>query len=383
MTGAEENVAQKRCMQRFASRNMAVAVWIVTLLLLIHALYLGKALLMPITLSLLAYLAMRPIVVRMRRHRVPAWLAAGLVTCLFGGLVVAIFSLVSEPAQYWAMRVPQRVHKIAEQLESFKRPLEVFNSAEEQIEKLTETERVDAPLKVEVTSPSLVDREVLFSSTGQVLSLLFAISITSFFLLASDDDLLRRLMRTLPTLTDRKKALSIVLDLQDLVGAYLAQITMINFGLGCAVALMTWSVGMPTPLLWGVMAMLLNYIPFVGALVGAVVIFLAAAVEFDQVAWAVATTTFYLALTGIEANFITPMVLGKTMKVGPVMVLLAVAFWGFLWGLSGIIVAVPMLIVLRLISSSFPATKPIAILLGEEVTVEEVSEETSVSTAAA
>ncbi len=112
--------------------------------------------------------------------------------------------------------------------------------------------------------------------------------------------------------------------------------------------------------------MLLNYIPFAGAFVGATIVFLAAAIEFDQLWWAVVITGLYLALTSIEANLVTPTVLGKTMRVGPVLVLLACAFWGFVWGLPGVIVAVPMLMVVREICCAFKTTRPIAIILGED-----------------
>ncbi|NND96108.1 MAG: AI-2E family transporter [Pirellulaceae bacterium] len=347
--------------------QLTVAVWIVTSLLVIHMLYFAASLFVPLTMAMLAYLTMRPVVRRMTRTGLPAWVAAGAVTLLFGGITLAIATLIAQPAQYWAEKVPQSLSTIGPKLATLKRPLEVFDTAEEHLEQLTDSDDINAPLKVEVAAPTIVDKEVLFNGTGQLLAFLFAVGITSFFLLASDDDLLRRLMRALPTLSDRKKAYSIVLEIQDMVGSYLAQITMINFGLGCAVGLMTWMCGMPTPLLWGVMAMILNFIPFVGALIGAIVIFVASALEFDHLWWPITITCLYLTLTSIEANFVTPAVLGKTLKLGPVMVLLACASWGLLWGLPGVIVAVPMMIVVRLVCSHFRATRPIAILLGDDV----------------
>lgn len=357
-----------------APRQLVIAGWSCTFLMATYGLYFARSLLVPLVISLLAYLAMRPFVGRMKRLGIPAWTAAAIVTFLFGGAVVVTSTMIAGPAQYWFDKAPRGLNTIGPKLATLKRPLEIFDTAEKQIEKLTESEDLDAPLKVEVTAPSIVDKQTLFSNTGQLLAFLFAIAVMSFFLLASDDDLLRRLIRTLPTLSDRKKALAIVYEIQDMVGSYLSLITFINFGLGCCVALMTWLCGMPTPLLWGVIAMLMNYIPFVGAFIGAGVVFLASAMEFDQLWWAVVITSLYLTLTSIEANFVTPMILGRTMKLGPVMVLLAVAFWGFLWGLPGVIVAVPMLMVVRQICASFKATRAIAILLGDECMLEDDAE---------
>ena len=364
------NTDDQNC-ELLAPKQLVVAGWLCTCLLTTYALYFASSLFVPLTISLLAYLAMRPFVGRMKKLGIPAWTAAAIVTLLFGGVVVATSTMIAGPAQYWIEKAPTGLSSIAPKLATLKRPLEIFDSAEKQIEKLTESKKIDAPLKVEVTTPAIVDKQMLFSNTGQLLAFLFAIAVMSFFLLASDDDLLRRLIRTLPTFSDRKKALAIMFEIQDMVGSYLAQITVINFGLGCCVALMAWVCGMPTPLLWGVIAMLMNYIPFVGALIGAGVIFLAAAIEFDQLWWAIVITGSYLTLTSIEANIVTPTVLGRTMKLGPVMVLLAVAFWGFLWGLPGVIVAVPMMMVVRQICASFETTKPIAILLGDECVLEE------------
>lgn len=364
--------------ERLASRQLVVAAWILTLLLVTHTLYMASSLLVPLTVSLLTYLAMRPVVCRMKRAGIPAWFAAGLVTLFFGGAVVTTAQLIAPQAQYWAGKGPESLAAVASKLKTLKQPLEAFDTAEQHLEQLTETSDSDAPLKVEVSPPAIIDKKVLFSGTGQLLAFLMAVGVTSFFLLASDDAVLRRILKALPTLGDRKKALSLVLDLQEMIGSYLAQITLINFSLGCAVALMTWACGMPTPLLWGVVAMLLNFIPFVGALIGATVVFLAAAIHVDQLLWPLIITGFYLTLTGIEAHLITPTILGKTMQVGPVLVLMAVAFWGFLWGLPGVIVAVPMLMVVREVCCVFQTTRPIAIILGEDFDddcVQERSEE--------
>ena len=185
-----------------------------------------------------------------------------------------------------------------------------------------------------------------------------------FFLLATGDDVINRSLRIIPSKKRRERALQLACDIQDGVGSYLGHITIINIGLGVIATIVMWMLGMPSPLLWGVLATIFNFIPYVGPLAASVVVFVAAVGEFDSFGRAAVTAGVFWSLTAIEGQFVTPSVLGKSLNLGPVVVLVAVAFWGFMWGIPGVFIAVPLVIAMRYIFDCFDATKPIATMLG-------------------
>jgi len=194
--------------------------------------------------------------------------------------------------------------------------------------------------------------------------LLAVIAVTMFCLLATGDDVINRSLRIIPSKEGRERALQLACDVQDGVGSYLGYITIINIGLGVVATVVMWLLGMPSPLLWGVLATLFNFIPYVGPLAASSVVFVAAVGEFDSFGRAAMTAGIFWGLTAVEGQFVTPSVLGKSLKLGPVVVLVAVAFWGFMWGIPGIFIAVPLVIAMRYTFDCFDATKPIATMLG-------------------
>ena len=356
-----------RRVERLSVERIAVAVWLCTLLFIGYTLYLASGLLIPLTFALLLYLTMRPLVTRLRHWGLSPWLAAGAIMLSLAAAVGLVAFLILQPAQYWLSAGPENFKEVGGKLKSLTRPLDVVDNVEEQLDQLTrEQEKAeDAPVQVQVTSPTFMDRETALSHTWQAALFLGGIGLVTFFLLATGDELLKRLLRAMPSFGDRKKALSIIIDVQEAVGHYLAQITLINFCLGCAVGAMAYLMGMPTPLLWGVIAMTFNFIPYLGALAGVTIFFVAAAMEFE-LGYAALVAGLYLSFTTIEGNLITPTLLGRSLEVEPVVVLIAISVWGFLWGLPGVIMAVPLLVAIRLVCVRFEATHGVAILLGEQ-----------------
>ena len=352
--------------------SISVALWLLASIAVMVTIYFGSGLLVPLTFAVLAYLTLRPLTCRLRAFRIPPTAAAALVTLAIILAAAAVTAAVVQPAQYWIQNSQSNFATVSNKLKSIRQPMRVFERAEDQIEELTEESagepEEDQPVEVEVTKPGMLSKQTLMSTTMQALLFVTGVGLLTFFMLATGDDLLNRLMKSLPDFGQRRKAIEMISEIQDLVGTYLAQITMINAGLGVAVALVTWLCDMDTPLLWGVLAATLNFIPYVGALIGAALVFLAATVQFDALSSAVLVAVLYLTCTTIEGNFITPTIVGNRLNLGPVMVLISVSFWGFLWGLPGVVVAVPLLIIARLAFASYEVTEPIAVLLGAEGT---------------
>jgi predicted PurR-regulated permease PerM len=185
-----------------------------------------------------------------------------------------------------------------------------------------------------------------------------------YFLLVSGDLFLRKLVRVTPTLAGKRKAVEVAHRVQGDLARYLATITAINVGLGVAGGLAMALLGMPNPALWGAMAALFNFVPYVGAVVGTGIVGVVAALTFgDGPRW-LAAPLVYFALTGLEGYLVTPMILGQRLRLNPVAILLGLLFWGWLWGIAGAFLAVPLLVALKILSENLPRLEPVNEFLG-------------------
>jgi predicted PurR-regulated permease PerM len=174
------------------------------------------------------------------------------------------------------------------------------------------------------------------------------------FLLASGDMLYEKIIRVLPTLSDKKRALRIVHDIEASISRYLLTVTLINVGLGVVIGLVMWALGMPSPAVWAVASVVLNFLPYIGAVVGVGVTAVVAFVHFDGLTAALLPPLAYLACTIVEGNVVTPLVLGRRLELNTVALFVGVAFWGFVWGIVGVFLAVPLLVVLKVFCDHFP-----------------------------
>jgi predicted PurR-regulated permease PerM len=181
-----------------------------------------------------------------------------------------------------------------------------------------------------------------------------------YFLLAYDGVFLEKIIRVAPRLEDKKRALSIMRTIEAHISRYLLTITAINIGLGFAVGVTVHFLGLRNPIMWGVMVALLNYVPYLGALTGIICMTLGAVLSFDSLGYAMIFPASYLTLAVLEGNFITPFILGKSLTLNPVLILVALAFWGWMWGISGMILAVPILAAFKIFCDHIEPMAPIA-----------------------
>lgn len=175
------------------------------------------------------------------------------------------------------------------------------------------------------------------------------------FLLGSGNMVYDKIVRVLPTFHDKKTAVSIVHDIEASISQYLLTITLINMGLGVAIGLAMWAIGMPTPYLWGLGATFLNFLLFIGAITGVGLVAIVALVSFDSISYALLPPLAYLSLTALEGNIITPLILGRRLELNTVAIFIGVAFWGWVWGLVGVRIAVPLLVVVKRCCDHLPS----------------------------
>ena len=283
-----------------------------------------------------------PLVEGLRRLRVPEWAGAGLVVLALLAILAGSLYLLFEPALEWLDRAPASLERVAEKLEGLRGPVEQVNRATEEVERLTtsggeEGRRRTVQIEAQSLSGVLLSQaQAIFAGVAVMLALLY-------FLLAAGDLFLRKLIRVLPTFDDKKRAVDIARALQSDVSVYLSTITLINIGLGLAIAGAMHLLGMPNPLLWGVLATVLNFIPYLGAVVGIAVMAVVALLTFDTPGQVVLPPLAYFVITSAEGYFLTPTILGRRLTLNPVMILLGLIFWGWLWGIAGAVLAVPML----------------------------------------
>ena len=185
-----------------------------------------------------------------------------------------------------------------------------------------------------------------------------------YFLLAVGDLFLEKLIKVLPQLGDKKKAVAIVRETEASISTYLFTVTLVNLGLGLVVALVMHLVGMPNPLLWGALAGLAEFVPYLGATVMLIMLSLAGLVTFPQLGHAMLVPGAYLAVNLVQANFVTPTVLGRRLTLNPVAILLGLVFWWWLWGVGGAFIAVPILATFKIFCDHIEALAPIGEFLG-------------------
>ena len=340
------------------SRGQWFCLLAITISLIFYGLYSARAIMFPVTLSLLIALPLRPLVRACRSTGMPNPLGALLIVAV---LVVAVLSgcvMLWKPAKGWIADSKDKLEAVEQKLSRVRGPLADVQEAGKSVEKLATENQDPTTLKVEVKQPSLTS--TVLSATGDILvGGTITVSLV-FMLLAFGDGMLNGIVELLPKRVDRQNVLETIRDAEQTISNYLLTYTLINLVLGIIIGVGMWAIGMPNPVLWGVMAACLNYIPFLGLAVGTGVVFLVGVISFDSLGYAMLAPAIYLAANGVEANIITPMLLGRSLKLNVIVIFLFIIVWGWMWGIGGALIAVPLLIVAKVVCDHVQRLKPIS-----------------------
>jgi predicted PurR-regulated permease PerM len=334
---------------------------VICVVLAIYTLYFGRAVIIPLMVALLLKLVLSPVVSALSSLRLPEWAGAALVlTGVVAAVGYGIFAL-SSPAAEWVGKLPESVSNLEMHLKALKEPVAQMQKAEETISKLSDI----GPRRSEtvVVSPSGLGATILSETTNLAVEL-SATLVLLYFLLSSGDFFLRKLVTVLPRFGDKKQAVEIAQQVQSDISHYLFTITVINIALGVVVAGALYALGMPSPALWGTMAAILNFIPFLGHVVGFSVIGLVALMSFGDLEAALIPPAVYACVAFMEGQFITPAIVARRLTLNPVAVFVALIFWGWLWMIPGMLLAVPMLAVFKIFCDHIRPLKPIGEFLG-------------------
>ena len=330
------------------------------ILALFYSFHFASTFFLPLFLAMFLNLLFSPLVRGLDKLRIPRGLGAGIVVLALAVTTVSLLSLLIEPASEWLSRAPTSLVEIEYKLRQLKKPVEQISRAAEEVEKLTQ---VGKKAPIEIQEETLV--EALFGRARNLSIMTFLVFVLLYFLLVSGDQYVRKLIFSLNTLEDKKRTIEIIRHLKADISYYLLAITLINLCLGLAVGVMLYFLGMPNPILWGFLAAVLNYIPYVGAMLGTVIIALASAFTFELPREILLPPAGYLLLTAIEGYFITPMIIGRRLTLNPLVILLGLFLWGWIWGIAGAILAVPLLVSIKIICEHVPSWSPLREFLGE------------------
>ena len=307
-------------------------------LLLGAALYVCRPVLLPVVAALVIGTTLAPIVKTAARHRVAPWASA--IVLGFGSVVAAAVAvtLLAAPVSEWIGKAPEIGAAIKQKLYVLDRPLAALRELQEVL-----LPSAGNAVAVEQSQLGMVAPVISFVTPAVVQITLFFV--TLIFFLATQMEFRRYMVSILATRNAKLRFLRIASDIEDHLASYVATVTAINFGLGVVVAVGAWLFGFPSPILFGVLAMVLNFIPYIGAACMTVILLGVGLVTFPSLGFALVPPAAFVAVATIEGQFITPTVLGHRLTLNPLVVLLALAFWAWLWGPIGAFLAVPLTIV--------------------------------------
>ena len=361
-TGEPPNVTKLASFlgERADARHVALVGLFV--LAVFYTLHLAQAFFLPIVLAILLDFLLSPVVRALRRLGLPEPLGAGLLMLgLVAALALGLYYLSGPAARYIAL-APQSIERVQSKMESMRGSVAQVTEAAEQVERVAEGEGGGAP-EVEIKGPSLT-RQV-FGGTTSLLSTATVVVFLTYFLLAVGDLFLQKLVAVLPQFKDKRVAVTIMRETEAQISLYLFTTTLINVGVGVVTAIVMHLLGMPNAVLWGVVAAVLNFVPYVGAVANTVLLALAALVTFEDTGRALLVPGAFLALNLIESNLVTPMIYGNRMRLNTVALFIGLVFWWYIWGVPGAILAVPMMAAFKITCDHIESLSPIGEFLGK------------------
>jgi len=316
------------------------------LLAMLGACYVASDIVLPIVLAFVLSLVLQPAMRALERLRLPRGIAAVFLIVVLFGTLGGLGAALSGPAASWAQKLPSGIPKLEERLSFLSRPIAAFQKFADQAQGITLGGEPKA-VPVTVQGSGLSDR--LLSGTRSFASGLLETVLVLFFLLVSGDTFLRRLVEILPRFKDKRQAVDISQQIESDVSAYLFTITIMNLAVGVAIGTVMAFCGVGDPVLWGTVAFLLNYIPILGPMIGVVVFLLAGLLSIDSLWGAFLPAGLYLLIHLVEGETVTPMLLARRFTINPVLVILSLVFWYWMWGVPGAILSTPMLAITKII----------------------------------
>jgi predicted PurR-regulated permease PerM len=314
-------------------------------LAMLAAAYVAKEIVLPFVFAIVLKLLLQPAFRTLERLRIPRVLASLLLILTLFGTIVGLGAAISGPARTWAAKLPEGIPRLQERLSFMREPIDTLQRFLQQVEDFGKAE--PSPNAASAQGPTLLSK--LFTGTRSFASGFFTTVLFLFFLLVSGDIFLHRLVEILPRFKGKRQVVEISQQIESDISAYLVTITIMNAAVGIATALAMWLTGVGDPILWGTVAFLLNYVPILGTALGVLTFLLAGLLTHDILWQALLPAGLYFGFHLIEGETVTPMLLAKRFTLNPVLVIISLAFWFWMWGIPGVILSMPMLAITKII----------------------------------
>ena len=335
--------------------------------MLIYGLVAASNFLIPVTAAVLAYFVLS----RPRRGLQRLGIPSGAVAVLFTGLIITLLSLslyyFSSPVSMMVRDVPELIEQLQDRISATQNDtIKAVAEAAEAVDNMIETKdtQTEKPVEVAVVDQETSTRQILTLAPQLVSQLLFAVLLL-FFLLSSGDFFLQRAVESIGRTKDKSRALEIVATIERRLGRYLGGITLINAGLGLTIGTAMFLMGINQYIAIGVMAFALNFIPYFGGLAGACIAALVASSQFGAIWSPLLVFAVYMGCTSIEGQLVTPLLISRRMHLNAPVLFLVVAFFAYIWSVIGMIVAVPLLIVAKIILDEIEPMRHMGRFLGD------------------
>jgi predicted PurR-regulated permease PerM len=333
----------------------AISVFGIFILGVFYTFYVAREFFLPVTLALILCFLLKPAVRFLACAQLSAPLGAAVVMIVLLSLIFAGILLLAGPASNWIERVPASLKKVEGRIQGVMSSAQKITRAAETVEHLADGE--DETARVELKKPGVINS--VWSQTKRFFLLALEVFVLLYFFLAAGDVFALKLIQVLPRLQDKKKAVEIMNQVEQGISQYLVSMTLVNLFEGVMIGVGLAFLGMPNPVLWGVLAFAANYIPYLGALVAGGIVTVVALMSFDSVARALIAPAIYFGMNFAD-NFVSPYVMGRRLVLNPVVVFLAVMFWGWIWGIPGVLLAVPITMTLKIVCDHIPVLAPFA-----------------------
>lgn len=335
----------------------------------IVALYFGRPVLLPISIACVAAMTLKPLIRwSSYGHIPPAVSAALMLLLLVGGIIFGCIQF-GRPAMTWVNNAPQHMTELRQRVQRLLPPGARFSEAAAAVNNLGATEdekRAEQKIAPVVQVKDNHSSTSFINWTGTFLVGIGETIVLLYLLLASGDLFLQKLVHVMPTLGDKKRAVEISREIQQNISNYLFTVTLINVGLGTVVSIGLYFMGVPNPAMWGIFVAVLNFVPYFGPVAG---IFLLAAIgllTFENSLWqALLPPAWYFVLHLLEANFVTPVLLGRRFTLNPVVIFVSLLFWTWLWGVPGALLSLPFLVSIKVISDHVPTLSSVSEALSQ------------------
>ncbi|HEY7006718.1 MAG TPA: AI-2E family transporter [Sphingomicrobium sp.] len=337
------------------------------------ALRAGAEFFMPVTAALVVAIALVPLLEWFERRGIPSKPAAGLCVLIF--LMIAIFAIGSIviPASDWVAQVPSKITKVRSALEPV---FDLYKNLDRFIDRITTQVQINQASHartVTIEQPNSVMGLLATSAPHLLIQLFFALLVI-FFFLAGWTTMRKKTIVSRGSFEGALTTARVIQQVVDATSTYLGTITLINVGLGALTATALWWLGMPSPIMWGGIVAVANYIPYLGPIVCALLLFVGGLMTFPDVWGALLPPAVFIGFHLVEANFFTPMVVGHRLTISPLSILISLSFWAWVWGTTGALLAVPLLIIMKTIFSA-AGTPDIAGFLFEHGTLTHIGDE--------